>query len=56
MERRNVVVQKNKLSPANAEVSIVLFPTCRLGENNMVSGRGKVASAPSIPLLSPLFH
>lgn len=35
-------MQRNTLSPANAEVGIVLFPTRCLGENNMVSGREKL--------------
>lgn len=52
-ERCSVVVQKNRLPPANAEVGIVLFPTRCLGETNMVSGREKVASTSSLPLLNP---
>lgn len=53
-ERRNVAAQKNRLSPANAEVGIVLFPTRRLGENNVVSGRGKVASDSAAESTFPL--
>lgn len=48
-------MQRNTLPPANAEVGIVLFPTRRLEENNMVSGR-EVASTSSMALLNPRFH